>query len=100
MADQELAGVELADLLGGGGGDAEDDVGAPGDVGVDDLGPRLLVLGVRVAGGVAGAALDEHVDVLVLLQGLHSVGDERDPALPLGGLFRHSDLHAARKVMG
>ena len=33
-----------AEQIGGGGGDAEDDIGAPGDVGVDDLGAHLLVL--------------------------------------------------------
>ena len=51
VADQDLARVEAADLLGGRGGDAEDDVGAPGDVALDDLGPGLLVLGVGMAGG-------------------------------------------------
>ena len=54
--------LSLADLLGGRGGDAEDDVGAPGNVALDDLGTGLRVLGVGVAGGLAGAALDEHVD--------------------------------------
>ena len=99
MADQDLAGVELADLRGGWDGDAKDHVGAPRNVGIDDLRPRLRVLGVGVAGGVAGAALDQHVDVLVALQRLDDVGNERDPALSLSGLFRDSDLHAARKVM-
>ena len=52
--------LSLADLLGGGGGDAEDDVGAPRNLALDDLGPGLRVLGVGMAGGVAGAALDQH----------------------------------------
>jgi hypothetical protein len=99
MADVDLAGVEAADLLGRGGGDAKDHVGAPGNLALDDLGPGLRVLGVGVTGGVARAGLDEHLDVLVLLQGLDHVRDQRNPALPIRGLFRHSDLHAARKVM-
>ena len=49
--------------------------------------------------GLAGAGLDQHLDLLVRGEGLDNVRDERDTALPLGGLFRHSDLHAARKVM-
>jgi hypothetical protein len=51
------------------------------------------------AGGLAGAGLDDDVDALGASQRLDHVGDERDAALPVGGLFRHSDLHAARKVM-
>ncbi len=99
VADQELVRVELADLLGGRGGDAEDDLGAPGDVGVDELGARLRVLGVGVPGRVARAALDQHVDVLVLLQRLDDVRDERDPALPIDGLSGHSDLHLRRRTL-
>ena len=56
-------------------------------------------LEAQTTGGVSGAALDQHVDVLVALQRLDHIGNERDPALSLNGLFRDSDLHAARKVM-
>ena len=46
-----------------------------------------------------GSEFDQHGDVLVLLQRLDRVGNERDTALALSCLFRHSDLHAARKIM-
>ena len=69
------------------------------EVGISASGTAGAAVG-GAAGGIAGAGLDEHLDVLVLLQRLDHVRDQRDPALPIGGLFRHSNLHAARKIMG
>ncbi len=83
VADEDLVRVELGDLGAGGGGDAKDDVGAPRNLALDDLGSGLGVLRVGMAGGVAGTALDQHLDVLVLLQRLDHVRDQRDPALPM-----------------
>ncbi len=57
--------LEPADLVGGRGGDAKDHVGAPRNLALDDLGPGLRVLGVGMAGGLAGAGLDHDVDLLV-----------------------------------
>ncbi len=93
MPDQDLVGAKATDLGGGRGGDAKDNVGAPRNLALDEVGARLLILGVGMAGGLAGAALDRDRDLLVGGEGLDHVGDERDTALSHGCLFRHSDLH-------
>ncbi len=99
MADEDLIGIEATDFLGGRGGDAKDHVGTPRNLALDDLGTGIAVLGVGMAGCLAGTALDQNRDLLVGGEGFNDVRDQRDPALSLDGLFRHSDFHAARKVM-
>ncbi len=99
MADQDLARLQPADLLGGGGRDAEDDVGAPGDVGVADLGPGLLVLGVGMAGRLAGAGLDDDVDVLVRFSDLTTSGTSATRRSPSAVSFGTPIFIAARKLM-
>ena len=55
MADQDLALLEAADLLGRGHGDAQNDVGSPGGIGVAHIGSGIAVELVGVAGGLARA---------------------------------------------
>ena len=70
--------------------DLEHDVGAPGVAA--DLGAGLLVGVVGVGRGLAGAGLDDDLDLLGG-ERLDDVGDEGDAPLPLGGLLGDSDLH-------
>src|SRR5262249_6080082 len=95
MADQNLARSQPRDLLDGRNRDLGDDVGAPGIVARADAGPRVRVGRVGLSGTLAGPALDRDLDVL-LAERRDRVSDDRDPALPLGGLF--GDTHPHWKI--
>ena len=85
VADQHLPVAQAPDLIRARKRDLGDDVGAPG---VADLGTRLAVLGVGVAGALAGAGLDDDVDPVAFERG----GDgwnQRDSQLAGGCFFRY-----------
>ena len=85
---------KLADLIVAGDRDVGDDLGSPG---IADLGPRLGVLGVGMARALAGAGLDDDVDLLGDQRSDH-VWNQRDPALVRGCFFRNPDLHLKQGV--
>src|SRR5687768_4533930 len=92
MADQDLASAYLADLVLRRHRYVDDDIGAPG---IADLGSRLGVGGVGVAGLDTGAGFDHDADLLAG-KGLHDIGNQRHAALALSRLFRNPDLHNPR----
>ena len=96
VADQHLALLQLADLLGGRDGDVDDDLGAPG---IADLGPGLGVLGVGMAGVLAGAGLDHDVDAALGQRRDHG-RNQRHAALGRRGFFRDPDLHPVERRGG
>ena len=89
VADQDLARAQPADLLDGGERDLDHHVGAPGVVARPDAGAGLRVLGVGMAGALAGARLDRDLDLLAR-QRADGVRDQRHAALALPGLFGHA----------
>ena len=92
VADQDLARVQTADLLGGRHRDVDDDVRAPG---IADLRAGLGVRSIGMPRALAGAGLDDHVDALIGKRFDH-VRDQRHAALCPSSLFRNPDLHPWR----